>query len=198
MPSNITVLSAHDLRSEARSYQRDKTHNTKWAHGLTTRAGIKCPHLGPWETGCTECPGRPVNLNKGHGYHKLEKAYTKKRTGQASTLARKAFRNDVDDAMDGPLAHVTDTSGDEEVHDASAAPLPSGADFMYSYDASSGPRGGTDVLSVALTQAVQRFENNETEKLVNKEYDVIDETKEGYTADQEDDDFEVIDHSHLQ
>ena len=98
--------------------------------------------------------------------------------------------------MDGPLAHVTDTSGDEEVHDASAAPLPAEADFMYSYDAPSGPRGGNDVLSYALTQAVHRFENTETEKLVTKEYDVIDEAKEGYTAD-EDDDYEMIDHSHL-
>jgi len=68
---------------------------------------------------------------------------------------------------------------------------------MYSYDAPSGPTGGSDILSFAVTQAVRRFEHNETEKLINKEYDVIDEAKEGYTADEDENDYEMIDHSHL-
>lgn len=123
--------------------------------------------------------------------------YQKKLNGQTSTLARKTFRREVNDAMDGPLANVTDTSTDEEVHDASAAPLPTDADFMYNYDAPSGPKGGNAILSFAVTQAVQRFENNETEKLINREYDVIDETKEGYAADEDDDNFEMVEHSHL-
>jgi len=198
MPSKMTSLHVNDLRSEAKSYKRDKNHSTKWANGVIARPGIKCPHLEPWQQqSCTVCPGRPINFSKSHGYHAKEKAYQKKQTGQASTLARKAFRNDIDDAFDGPLAHVTDTSGDEEVHDASAAPLPAEADFMYSYDAPSGPRAGSDVLSSALNQAVRRFENNQTEKLINKEYDVIDEGKEGYTADEDEDDFEMIDYPHL-
>ena len=191
----MTSSHANDLRSEAKSYQRDKNHSTKWANGLIARTGVKCPHLGPFEHGCTICPGkRPLNFSKSHA---KDKAYQRKQSVQASTLARKAFRNDIDDAFDGPLAHVTDTSGDEEVHDASAAPLPAEADFMYSYDAPSGPQAGNDVLSFALNQAVRRFENNETEKLVSQEYDVIDEGKEGYTADEDEDDFEVIDYTHL-
>lgn len=198
MPSKMTSSHANDLRSEAKSYQRDKNHNTKWANGFITRPGVKCPHLWPFEDSCTVCPGkRPLNFSKSHGCQAKEKAYQRKQSGQASTLARKAFRNDIDEAYDGPLAHVTDTSGDEEVYDASAAPLPAEADFMYSYDAPSGPQAGNDVLSFALNQAVRRFENNETEKLVSQEYDVIDEGKEGYTADEDEDDFEVIDYSHL-
>jgi hypothetical protein len=146
-----------------------------------------------------ECPGRPMSFRlQTHGYNKHRKLESKKQNGQASTLARKAFQNEVSDALDGPLARVTDTSsGDEEVQDASAAPLPVEADFMYSYDAPDGPCAGTDVLSFAVTQAVRRFENNETEKLINSEYDVIDENKEGYTADEDDNNYEMIDHSHL-
>lgn len=123
----------------------------------------------------------------------------KKANGQATTLARKAFRGDLVDAFDGPLAMVSDTtSSDEEVQDASAAPLPAEADFMYNYDESSGPAEGRDIFSSAITRAVQRFENTETEKLVTREYDVIDEAKEGYSADEDDDDdFEVIEHSDL-
>jgi hypothetical protein len=124
-----------------------------------------------------------------------------KLSGQAATLARKAFRNEVVDAMDGPLANVTDTSsGDEDTPDPSVARLPAEADFMYSYDALSGPHRGTDVLSQAITQAVERFENNETEKLVKKEYDMVDsqDMLDDYSADDDaDHDFEMINHSHL-
>lgn len=120
---------------------------------------------------------------------------------QTSAVARKAFRNEVVDAMDGPLANVSDNSSDgEEPFDASAAPLPAEADFMYNYDAMTGPRAGSDILSNAITQAVRRFENNETEKLVTKEYDVVSDkdTAEGYAGDDDDDlDYEMIDHSHL-
>jgi len=125
----------------------------------------------------------------------------KKISRQASAVARKAFRNEVVDAMDGPLANVSDNSSEgEDVYEASAAPLPAEADFMYNFDAMTGPRAGSDILSNAITQAVRRFENNETEKLVNKEYDVVSDkdTAEGYAGDDDaDHDFEMIDHSHL-
>ncbi|RJE16584.1 hypothetical protein PHISCL_11079 [Aspergillus sclerotialis] len=71
---------------------------------------------------------------------------------------------------------------------------------MYSYDAPSGPRNGTDILSHAINQAVQRFENSETEKLVSKEYDVVDgkDMVDLSTGDDEDEhDFEMIEHSQL-
>jgi len=132
----------------------------------------------------------------------LNKHITQNRVSrQASAVARKAFRNEVVDAMDGPLANVSDNSSEgEDVYDASTAPLPAEADFMYNFDAVTGPRGGNDILSNAITQAVRRFENNETEKLVTREYDVVGDkdTAEGYAGDDDDDhDFEMIDHSHL-
>lgn len=137
--------------------------------------------------------GGAVALNK----HIVQKKLSR----QASAVARKAFRNEVVDAMDGPLANVSDNSSEgEDIYDASAAPLPAEADFMYNFDTMTGPRAGNDILSHAITQAVRRFENTETEKLVNKEYDVVSDkdTAEGYAGDDDDDhDFEMIDHSHL-
>lgn len=104
------------------------------------------------------------------------------------------------DALDGPLAHVSDNSEEEDVVDASAAPVPAEADFLYSYDSRGGPRAGSDVLSNAVAQAVRRFENNETDKLIKKEYDVVDGKEMADLSTDEDDldlDFEMIDHAHL-
>lgn len=202
MPAALNpALPTNDLRSGAKSYRRDKSHNAKWAKGATTRSGQKCPHNDPWDSGCicAQCHVKPIIYTWEHnGAAMKQKKFAKKSlNAQASTVARKAFRKEVVDAMDGPLANASDPSSDEEVQDASAAPLPVEADFMYSYDAKSGPQHGSGVLSHAITTAVQRFENTETEKLVRKEYDVIDEAKEGSTTDEDEDDFEMIEHANL-
>jgi len=191
----MPALPTNDLRSEARLYQRDKAASTKWNNGSRVKTGYNCPHNGQFEYSCNLCPSSPINWGHNPAARKATKANKQKLSHQTTTIARKAFRNELDDAFDGPVSGVSESS-DEEVHDASAAPLPTEADYMYSYDHQSGPAEGRDVLSSAITKAVQRFENNETEKLVKKEYDLIDEAKEGYIAD-EDDDFEVIEHSHL-
>jgi hypothetical protein len=73
---------------------------------------------------------------------------------------------------------------------------------MYSYDAAHGPGKGTDVLSYAVTKAVQHYENKVTEKLV-KEYELVDNGREladGYTADADadEDDFEMVNHASLE
>lgn len=201
----MSTFSTHDLRSGAKPYQRDKNHNSKWARGPVQTSTTKCTQHEQADPNCVRCTGRPARRDHDRRVGRSEAKYKhyeqNKLSGQASTLARKAFRNEVVDAMDGPLANVSDTSSDgEEVSDASAAPLPAEADFMYNYDAMTGPRAGSDILSNAIAQAVRRFENNETEKLVNREYDVVSDkdTADGYAGDDDDDhDFEVIDHSHL-
>jgi hypothetical protein len=57
--------------------------------------------------------------------------------------------------------------------EASAAPEPD-ADITYSYDATHGPTHGSQILNTALSQAVERFENKVTDKLVKDEYEVLD------------------------
>ena len=94
---------------------------------------------------------------------------------------------------------VSDSSGDEDIVDVSAAPVPE-VDIMYSYDAAHGPGKGSDVLSHAINQAVLRYENKETEKLV-KEYDLVEDVKDNnqdYAIDTDEDGFEMIDHARLE
>ena len=99
---------------------------------------------------------------------------------------RKTSRRDTDNT-----ARSADSSaGEEDIKEASAAPEPD-AEIMYSYDFARGPHGGSQILSAAVTQALERFENKETEKLA-KEYEFVD-GKDGYVADADDDDFEIID-----
>lgn len=54
----------------------------------------------------------------------------------------------------------------------SAAP---DADIAYSFDAVRGPGHGSQVLTMAIEQAVERFENEETDKMVQQEYELLDE-----------------------
>ncbi len=110
---------------------------------------------------------------------------------------RSVFCKDINSARKRARGNALDTAGvsdssagEEEIQEASAAPDPD-ADITFSYDAVRGPGGGSQILSMAVTQALERFENKETEKLA-KEYEFVD-GKDGYTADGDDDGFEIID-----
>ncbi|KAL9013204.1 MAG: hypothetical protein Q9173_002080 [Seirophora scorigena] len=88
---------------------------------------------------------------------------------------------------------VSDSSTEEDIQEASAAPEPD-ANITYSYDAAQGPHKGGQILSMALAKAVEKYETQATEKLIMIEYEVIDKEKRdastGYAAD--DSDFELI------
>ena len=57
--------------------------------------------------------------------------------------------------------------------DGSPSP-PADADITYSFDAPRGPTQGSQIFNVALAQAVEKFEERVTVKLVKDEYDVLD------------------------
>ena len=71
----------------------------------------------------------------------------------------------------------TDSSADEELIEPSAAPEPD-AEVTYSYDQPRGANHGSQILSLALAKAVERYESTVTDKLVKDEYEVLDESGE--------------------
>ncbi|KAL8907231.1 MAG: hypothetical protein Q9207_001532 [Kuettlingeria erythrocarpa] len=112
---------------------------------------------------------------------------SKNKAAQMEKLSRK---NDGRYANDNP---VSDSSTEEDIREASAAPEPD-AGITYSYDAPHGPNKGGHILSMALAKAVEKYETQATDKLIMTEYEVVDNEKEeistGYAAD--DSDFELI------
>ena len=95
------------------------------------------------------------------------------------------FVNDAD-------ALTSDSSADEYARDASPMPAPD-AGITYSFDAPRGPAHGSEILSMAISKAVERFEVKVTEKLVKDEYEIVDKDvdgHDGYFADE--DDFEFV------
>jgi len=71
----------------------------------------------------------------------------------------------------------TDSSADEDFVEPSVAPDPD-AGVTYSYDEPRGANHGSQILSLALAKAVERYESTVTDKLVKDEYEVLDESGE--------------------
>lgn len=116
-----------------------------------------------------------------------EVQFHRNKAAQTEKFSRKQeFRLDSDNP-------VSDSSTEEDVREASAAPEPD-AGITYSFDAVHGPNSGGQILSMALAKAVEKYETQATEKLVMAEYEVVgnekEETGTGYAAD--DSDFELI------
>lgn len=90
-------------------------------------------------------------------------------------------------------ASTPNSSAEEDIIESSAAPEPD-AGISYSFDAPTGPTEGGQILSMALTKAVEKFEIKATEKLIREEYEVVgkekDDSDDGFTADV--DDFELV------
>jgi len=198
MASPIKISTA-DLRSASKEYQRDRNHNAKWARGFTTAPGKRCLHIDNYGfDACTECGVRPQHRDGDRrcGRHFSSHNGNRKSIAQKATIARKVFRNELSDTGIGS----SDSSGSEEECREAVAAAAADPEVMYSYDATHGPGKGTDILSHAVTKAVQRYETKVTEKLV-KEYEFVDSGREfadGYNADADEDDFEMIDHAGLE
>ena len=116
-----------------------------------------------------------------------EVQFNKNKAAQLEKISRK-----VDSRFDRDVP-VSDSSTEEDIREASAAPDPD-VGITFSFDAAHGPNKGGQILSMALAKAVEKYETQATERLVMAEYEVVGEGKEdayaGYTAD--DDDFELI------
>ncbi|KAI9820354.1 MAG: hypothetical protein M1827_005976 [Pycnora praestabilis] len=159
MASQIS-LSNGDLRSAAVEYNRYHTQKAKWALGENVT-------LPGGRVLLSEGLRRPIQPSSKPSFIRQSKAYN---TGKLNKhkVSNTLYENEV---------NSTDSSADEDVTEASAAPAPD-AEITYSYDARGGPGKGSQILGMALAKAVEKFEVKETERLVDEEYEVLGEDGE--------------------
>lgn len=186
MPS----VNTGDIRSEAKDFQRDKNQKAKWALGVIEKPAAKCAHT-TWDGTCDTCAKRP-RKPAAAAVTKTLKFHNRAQVSRKIAMTRKVFHNEMDEALD---ENNSDSSAADEVFESSAAPEPVEG-VMYSFDSYAGPGRGSQILSHAINQAVTRFENNETEKIV-KEYDLVLDGKDELDFADAEDDFELVDAAHL-
>ncbi|KAK4697786.1 hypothetical protein P7C71_g359, partial [Lecanoromycetidae sp. Uapishka_2] len=171
--------SLKDLATERKleqDHKRELDHKHKWALG---EGPITPGHM------CKR-PAKPFNTGYSRAVRR-EVEFQENRAVKYAKVSRK--RDPVFDTENS----ASDTSAEEDVKEASAAPEPD-AGYTYSFDAPRGPAKGSQILGMAIAKAVEKFETKATEKLVNEEYEVVPKEREeehtGYAADE--DDFELI------
>ncbi|KAK3171820.1 hypothetical protein OEA41_003904 [Lepraria neglecta] len=172
----MSVSGLKDLAREHKleqDHKRELDHKHKWALGD-----------GPITQGH---PSRRPAKPSANPYKKHEVEFQQNKAIHMAKMSRK--RDPVFDTD----TSTSDSSAEEDVKEASAAPEPD-AGYTYSFDAPRGPSKGSQILGMALAKAVDKFETKATEKLIKEEYEVIAKEKEdahtGYAADE--DDFELI------
>jgi len=136
-----------DIRSTSIEHNRESERKAKWARGEA---------WGPGRS--KDAHGAPVRVKPRFPRSNQEMGVKGQKTAQRHEIIDETFNSH------------SDSSGDEMPNEPSAAP---DAEIAYSFDAAKGPTHGSTVLSIALAQAVERFENTVTEKLVKDEYDVL-------------------------
>lgn len=160
------TFSTHDLRSGAKEFSRDKDHRTKWAHGTSYGPGRRAEENRPRPARVIPTPKSVYTRTL---YSSKEANFGLRVVHSAAAgnrqKARVAVKNDINYASG-------DSSADEDVEEASAAPVPD-AEITYSYDADKGPSHGSQILGQALAAAIERYEVRQTDKLIKEEYEVL-------------------------
>ena len=121
-----------------------------------------------------------------YSMNRLSRREVEFQVNKAAQIARISRQHDS--RLDSDTG-VSDSSAEEDVKEASAAPVPD-AGITYSFDAARGPGRGSQILGMALAKAVEKFETKQTEKLVKEEYEVVGKESEdgngGHVADEDD------------
>ncbi|KAK3673001.1 hypothetical protein LTR78_007112 [Recurvomyces mirabilis] len=158
--SSEQTFSTSDLRSTAQDYKRDAARKHKWQLGSNTTTGRAA--------GGKPRPHRPSETD-----YNAKRRESKGAVAALQNGAKVARKQDV---LDG-TAISDDSSNSTSDYDDTPSPAVDPA-VMYSFDAARGPSQGSQILNTALANAVAKFEDRETVKLVKNEYEILDDEGE--------------------
>ncbi|KAL8953952.1 MAG: hypothetical protein Q9222_000239 [Ikaeria aurantiellina] len=157
------------MRSKLKhDHKRDLDKRHKWALGEATDTAGRSKR-------------QPAKVPRFARMTRREVEFNRNKASQVDRMVRKH------DTLSANDPSVSETSTEEDIQEASAAP---DVGIAYSYDAACGPNKSGQILSMALAKAVEKYEVQATEKLIMEEYEVVGRDKEGYTSDEGD--FELI------
>jgi len=182
MSLSSSVTLHHDNRSEDYEFKRDKQHTAKWAMGIRPSGGVyttvqNTPLTGSPEQQAKTRPEkkwseRDPNFKCHANLTKNPKAWSKK--GLATGRAFRQQDAKYDASTLSPTLSKSlfeDLPSGNSSQNARTPPVDSG--ITYSFDAKSSPRNAVGLDSL-VEKAEREFLTRETEKLVNKEYEVLD------------------------
>ncbi|KAK4204151.1 hypothetical protein QBC40DRAFT_293188 [Triangularia verruculosa] len=169
--ANLTVESPQyerDLRHSAKERKRVKDHSTKWRHGSRFLSGVTTV---PWFEDV------PVKYsNEGHiAKMRPEKRYidryheTRKLTVGQNIVKGRPHWNTPISAINNRHAKEISAADLNDVANNLPSVVPPQEDFLYSFDRNDSPD-----RPVTLEVFVKSATNKETERLVAKEYEVVD------------------------
>ncbi|KAM3064937.1 hypothetical protein ACMFMG_011235 [Clarireedia jacksonii] len=178
-------LQRRDIRAEAQPFKRDKDHNQKWSQGfrplpgvnatiLYPKEGEKCRPRKQWSQVNTDrksranitpkpfgAPTRQFNSSVGSRYFRQTDAYLEAAEVSSNPLS-KSLLDLLPDHYNGIGAH-----GDEGV--------------LYSFDRTDSPPNKVD-LGGLVELAEKKWVNEQTDKIIKGEYEVLDAQGEVVTA----------------
>ncbi|KAK4991146.1 hypothetical protein LTR50_002076 [Elasticomyces elasticus] len=149
------VFAANDFRSAAQDYKRDATKKHKWALGAKPGVGRAVGHPRPH---------RPSDNIFSPHRREIRQAVTA--LEQRAKVARKQDIAEVTSSDDSAMTTDDDL-------DPSPSP-PADANLLLSFDAAKTPTQGSQILNVALAKAVEKWERGEVDRIVKREYEVLD------------------------
>ncbi|KAH8802754.1 hypothetical protein F5884DRAFT_681619 [Xylogone sp. PMI_703] len=196
------ALEGRDIRSASLPFKRDKDHSQKWVYGTRPSAGVwknPCPPLNDsWDglIGGSESQRAKVRPTKQsqllvantyhyRSHHNEKRIYGPMRTGRwadAKVDAREQDGSALSNSLLDLLPQYTSASS-RSVQTAILARGESDASIFYSYEnkvASPGPSGRQVDLGSLVELAEKKWVNEQTEKIVHGEYEVLD--NEGETT----------------
>jgi len=149
-----------DLRGTSREYKRHHDKSHKWGNGVSWGPG-RLPTHHPR-------PAKGPRYSPGLNYYPPP--------SDPKTARSRDLHADYSETLTDNL--VLSPFPDEEITIPAGFGGVADADVAYSFDAPNGPSSGSMILGVAVSKAVERFENKATDKLVKDEYLVLDEEGE--------------------